>query len=79
MQIFTADVITWLCLGKAFGCIENARDQYGFLEAVRIGSAVSQQFWVMHEINRLLFHLTKIPSMRRRIVPFDKVIGVNSL
>lgn len=83
IRFLTVDLITRLCLGEAFGCIEDDCDQYGFLEAVQIGSAVSQQFWVIHEISRLLFYLTKIPFMRRRIVPspndsegLGKVIGV---
>ena len=66
------DIITRLCLGEAFGCVEHDSDQFDFLKTVQIGSAVSEQLWVMPEINRLLFQMTKIPFLRRQIVPSSK-------
>lgn len=66
------DMITRLCLGEAFGCVEHDSDRFDFLKTIQIGSAVSEQLWVMHEINRLLFQMTKIPFLRRQIVPSPK-------
>ncbi|MCJ1258853.1 hypothetical protein MMC24_006687 [Lignoscripta atroalba] len=72
IQFLTVDLITQLCLGEAFGCVDSNRDQFDFLATVRTGSAISQHFSVLLEVNRLLFYLTKIPFLRRLLVPSVK-------
>ena len=85
IQFLTVDLITQLCLGEAFGCVDSNRDQFDFLATVRTGSAISQHFSVLLEVNRLLFYLTKIPFLRRLLVPsvkdktgVGKIMGVSA-
>ena len=69
VQYLTVDIISRLCLGQPFGCIENDNDQYEFLETVKQATPVSLYFTVFPELSALLFYLTKIPLLRRIIVP----------
>ncbi|KAL9121435.1 MAG: hypothetical protein Q9187_002005 [Circinaria calcarea] len=83
IQFLTVDLITHLCLGEAFGCIESDSDKFDFLSTVQAGSVISQQLSVLLEFNSLLFYLSKIPVFRRLLVPsaddkrgIGKIMGV---
>lgn len=84
IRFLTVDIITKLCLGESFGCIQSDSDQFGFLKTVETGAAIGQPLWVMHELFRILFWLTKISFVHRRLVPsakddegLGKVMGVS--
>ena len=69
IQFLTVDIITKICLGTALGCVSSDSDKYDFLETVERGSAVCQYFSVLLEFNSLLYYLTKIPILDRRLLP----------
>ena len=85
IQYLTVDIISKICLGQPFGCIENENDQYDFLETVKDATPISLYLTVFPELSALLFHLTRIPFIRHIIVPsttdesgLGKIMGVCS-
>lgn len=86
IQYLTVDIISELCLGQPFGCIEKDNDQHDFIETIEKATPVSLYFTAFPELSALLLHLTKIPPLRRIIVPsmtegndLGKVMKVGSL
>lgn len=69
IEFLTVDIITRICLGTAFGCIASDSDKYDFLETVKQGSSFCQYLSILHELNSLLFYITKIPILGRYIIP----------
>ena len=69
IEFLTVDIITRICLGTAFGCIASDSDKYDFLETVKQGSSFCQYLSVLHELNSLLFYITKIPILGRCLIP----------
>ncbi|KAL9582639.1 MAG: hypothetical protein Q9203_005413, partial [Teloschistes exilis] len=85
IQFLTVDIITQLSLGECFQCTEHDTDRYGFLETVKDATPISLQMSLFPEIPRMMYHLTKIPLLRRLLVPSEndeggigKVIGVST-
>ena len=72
IQYLTVDIISHLCLGEEFGCVENDNDQYNFLGAVETGTIASLYLSVSSELRGLLSFLTTIPFMHRLLVPSAK-------
>ena len=69
IEFLTVDIITRMCLGTAFGCVASDTDKYDFLKTVKKGTPFCQYLSVFHEINSLLFYITKIPIISRYIIP----------
>ena len=69
IQYLTVYIISKLCLGQSFQCIENDKDQYDFLKTVKQATSISLQFTVLPKIPKLVFYLTKTPLFRRILVP----------
>ncbi|KAF2179608.1 cytochrome P450 [Zopfia rhizophila CBS 207.26] len=65
----TLDIITHLCLGESFQCIENENDRYGFLDALNCGMIFQQYISVLLEATNLLLYLGKLPFVRSRLFP----------
>lgn len=85
IQYLTVDVISHLCLGEEFGCVENDSDRYNFLGAVETGTIASLYLSVLGELRGLLSFLTTIPFMHRLLVPsvkdkdgIGRVMGVST-
>ena len=57
------------CLGEAFGCVSQNKDEHEFLATVRKGSAISQQLSILPEFNSLIYYLTKIPMLFTLLLP----------
>ncbi|KAL8977082.1 MAG: hypothetical protein Q9205_007044 [Flavoplaca limonia] len=69
IQFLAVDITTKLCLGESFRCIEEDRDQHAFLDTVKTATPVSLQMSLFPELTRALYHLTKLASIRRLLVP----------
>lgn len=69
IPFFTVDIITQLCLDESFKCIENDRDQYGFLEPVKLATPISLQMSICPEITNIMYRFTKASAIRRLLVP----------
>lgn len=85
IQYLTVDIISHLCLGEEFGCVENDSDRYDFLGAVETGTIASLYLSVLGELRGLLSFLTTIPFMHRLLVPsvkdkdgIGRVMGVST-
>jgi hypothetical protein len=69
IQFLTVDIITRICLGDEVGCSKHDQDVYRILETVEVGNKVCQYLSIFLELNTLLFHLGRIPAMRKCIFP----------
>lgn len=72
IQYLTVDIISHLCLGEEFGCVENDSDRYNFLGAVETGTIASVYLSVLGELRGLLSFLMTMPLMHRLLVPSVK-------
>lgn len=69
IQFLTVDVITKICLGSALGCVADDTDKHNFLETVKQGSSICQYLAVLHELNKVLLLLTKVPFIGPCLIP----------
>ena len=69
IEYLTVDIISQMCLGRDFGYIEADRDILGFMHAVEVGMIANLQFSVLHELQALYRLLTRVPGLRRVLVP----------
>ena len=69
IEYLTVDIISRICLGKEFGCIEEDCDQFGFLKAVEVGTKASLPTSIFQELQTFYQVITKIPVFHRLIVP----------
>ncbi|KAF7865203.1 hypothetical protein EAF04_006180 [Stromatinia cepivora] len=65
----TLDIITELCLGEPFHCLDKTTDPYGFFEALQTGVITQQYISVLLELKNLLFFLGRCDFIRSRIFP----------
>ena len=85
IEFLTVDIITRICLGTAFGCVASDSDKYDFLNTVKQGTPFCQYLSIFHELNSLLFYITKIPIISRYFIPrssdgsgIGRILGVSS-
>ena len=69
IQYLTVDIITKLALGSPLGCVASDSDKYDFLETIKQGNNICQYFSVFHELNALIYYLTKTPILGSRLIP----------
>lgn len=69
IQYLTVNIITHLYLDEALGYIENDSDTYGLMFIIKQGHMMCQYFSVLQELNALFFDLTKIPFVRKLLLP----------
>jgi hypothetical protein len=86
IPFLTLDIITRLCLGESFQCLEADEDQYGFLDAMQSGMVAQQYLATLLELKDLLFFVAKPASVRSRLFPntnnpngFGRVMKVKAL
>lgn len=84
IPFLTLDIISHLCLGESFKCLETNTDQYGFLDALQSGMVAQPYLATLLELKNLLFALGKSKSIRARLFPntgnqtgLGKVMQVN--
>ncbi|KAF2875746.1 cytochrome P450 oxidoreductase [Massariosphaeria phaeospora] len=70
VPLLAIDLISHLCLGESFGCVETERDQHEFLFHIRTGMIVQQVMSIYLEIKTILHSLAKIPFLRQWITLF---------
>lgn len=69
IPFLTLDIITRLCLGESFQCLEADEDQYGFLDALQSGMVAQQYLATFLELKDLLFFVAKPAYIRARLFP----------
>ena len=69
IEYLTVDIISRICLGKEFGCVESDEDKFGFLQAVEVGTKASLPTSIFQELQTFYQLLTRIPLFHRLIVP----------
>ena len=69
LSFLALDIITHLCLGESFRCLENNADQYGFLAEVQAGVIFQQYISVLLEIKDFLFFVAGFSFIRSRLFP----------
>ncbi|KAJ8069260.1 hypothetical protein OCU04_002923 [Sclerotinia nivalis] len=69
LTFLTLDIITELCLGEPFYCLDKTTDPYGFLEALQTGVITQQYISVLLELKDFLFFLGRFDFIRSRIFP----------
>lgn len=72
LPLLTLDIMTDLCLGESFRCLEKGSEQYDFLEALQTGMVAQHYISVLPELKNLLFFVGRIPFIRSRIFPNTK-------
>ena len=65
----TLDIITNLCLGESFRCVENEKDQYGFLDTPKRSMVYHQYISVLLERTKLLLYIGKVSFFRSLLFP----------
>ena len=65
IQYLTTDIISHLCFGQPIGFVAGHDDVHGFLETLPI----AEQFSVFTELFTFLATITKIPFIKRYLIP----------
>lgn len=69
LPFLTLDIITHLCLGNSFDCLEKDADPYGFLAAMQSGAVAQQYLSSLLEIKSFLFFLSGFSFIRSQLFP----------
>jgi len=83
IQLLTVDVISNVSLGESFDCVKNNIDKYDFLATIQQAVKASQLFSALDELGILFYYATRIPLVRRVLLPsvadqkgLGKIMGV---
>lgn len=83
IQYLTTDLIAHLCFGQPMGFVEKHEDVHGFLKTLESRLPIAEQFSVMVEVFTLLSTLSRIPWIKRLLIPQNtdtsgvgKILGV---
>ena len=69
IQYLTTDIISHLCFGQPIGFVARHEDVHGFLETLESRLPIAEQFSVFTELFTLLATVTKIPFIKKCLIP----------
>jgi len=69
IQYLVTDLIVYLGFGYPFGFVQKHGDVYGILETVTERLPIVEQMTIFTEFSDILNFLTRIPWLKRRLVP----------
>jgi hypothetical protein len=70
IPFLNVDLMSHLCLGKSFGCIENDTDMYKFLYSIRTGMIAQQCMSILSEVTGFLHALAGNSFLRKFMTVF---------
>ena len=83
VQYLTTDIISHLCFGQPIGFVEEHKDIHDFRKTLESRLPIAEQFSVIVEYFSLLSTLSRIPWIKRNLVPQNtdttgvgKILGV---